>query len=461
MSQIRYSLIHKNLHRSILDLSLPGMIASVLQTLYQLVDAYWVGKLGAPALAAIGGTSFILWAVFSLTALSSSGITALVAQNIGAGKPEQARHSAFQGVLVSTLSAVVLAVIVYFSQGQLYRIMGFDTPVTLLAHAYMEVILSGLIFAFWFTAFEAVFRGIGDTRTPMFILGTALTLNAVLDPIFIFGWYGFPALGVAGAAWASILAQVFAVFLNGFWLRRKDFLPKRSARGKTLFEFTAIKRIISIGAPIGAGGFFFSLIYVGLTGIIARFGTAAIAAIGVCHRIEGIAWFASVGFSAAAATLVGQFIGAGRLRQAEKAGWLVNGYGGFTLLIVSLIYFFFPQELMGIFTTDPTVQSIGAEYLRTIAVFEIFLAFEVIVEGVFSGAGYTLPVMLVTIPITALRIPLAWFLALYTEWGINGIWWAIAFTTFIKGALNLLLFYRGVWKRKLNASNGQTSALVN
>ncbi len=452
MNTARYSLIHKNLHRSILDLAIPGMIASVMQTLYQLIDAFWVGKLGANALAAIGGTSFILWAVFSLTALSSSGITALVAQNIGAGNPDQARHSAFQGLLVSTLSAVVLAVIVYISQSGLYRIMGFDTRVALLAYDYMEVILGGLIFAFWFTAFEAVFRGIGDTRTPMFILGIALALNAVLDPILIFGWYGFPALGVAGAAWASILAQAFAVLLNGFWLRHKRFLPKRHPSGKTFLEFAVIKRIISIGAPIGTGGFFFSLIYVGLTGIIARFGTAAIAAIGVCHRIEGIAWFASVGFSAAAATLVGQFTGADRIQQAEKAGWLVNGYGGFTLLLVSLIYFFFPKELMSIFTTDPAVQSIGTEYLRTIALFEIFLAFEVIVEGIFSGAGYTLPVMLVTVPVTALRIPLAWFLAVTLEWGIGGIWWAIALTTFVKGALNLFLFYKGVWKRKQNVT---------
>ncbi len=450
MTRTNYSLVHKNLHRSIFDLTLPGMISSVMQTLYQLIDAFWVGKLGSNALAAIGGTSFILWAVFSLTALSSSGITTIVAQNVGANLPNQARHGAFQGLLVSTVSALILAIIVFFSQSLLYRIMGFDTEVTVLAHNYMEVILGGLIFAFWFTAFEAIFRGIGDTRTPMFILAAALALNAILDPFLIFGWYGFPALGVAGAAWASILAQAFAVLLNWFWLRKKHFLPKRIPSVKSFFELPLIKKIISIGAPIGAGGFFFSLIYVGLTGIIARFGTGAIAAIGVCHRIEGIAWFACVGFSAAAATLVGQFIGARRIPKAEKAGWLINGYGGFTLLLVSLIYYFFPQELMAIFTTDSIVQNIGTEYLRTIALFEVFLAFEVIVEGIFSGAGYTLPVMLVTVPITALRIPLAWFLAIYLNWGIGGIWWAIASTTFLKGTLNLILFCKGVWKRKLN-----------
>ena len=449
MTRTNYSLVHKNLHRSILNLSLPGMISSVMQTLYQLIDAFWVGKLGASALAAIGGTSFILWSVFSLTALSSNGITTLVAQNISAGKETKARYGAFQGVLLSTLSALLLAVIVYVSQPFLYRMMGFDPQVTVLAHAYMEVFLGGLIFAFLFTAFEAVFRGIGDTRSPMFILGIALVLNAGLDPVFIFGWYGFPALGVAGAAWASILAQAVAVLLLGLWLRKKHFLPKRLPSGRLLPDFPLIKRILSIGAPIAAGGFFFSLIYMGLTGIIARFGTDAIAAIGVCHRIEGIAWFACVGFSAAAATLVGQFIGAGRIRKAEQAGGLVNGYGGLTLLFISLIYYFYPQELMAVFTTDSAVQTIGREYLRTIALFEIFLAFEVIVEGAFSGAGYTLPVMLVTIPITALRIPLAWFLAIHLHMGIGGVWWAIASTTLVKGSLNLLLFYKGVWKRKL------------
>ena len=266
----------------------------------------------------------------------------------------------------------------------------------------------------------------------------------------IFGWYGFPELGISGAAWASVVAQILALLLSIYFLNRKKFIPKFSLTGKELLKIKIISRILAIGAPIALGGFFFSLIYIGLTAIISQFGTNAIAAIGVCHRIEGIAWFACVGFSAAASTLVGQFIGAKNIKQAEKAAWWVTGYGGVTLLIVSIIFYLFPAELMSVFTSEKEVQNIGVEYFRIIAIFEIFLAFEVIMEGAFSGAGYTLPVMLVTVPITALRIPLAWLLAIKLEMGTEGIWWAIAITTFLKGALNILLFQRGLWMNKLH-----------
>ena len=405
MYKTEHSIVHKNLHKVILELSIPGMIASVLQTLYQLIDAYWVGKLGPASLAAIGGSSFILWAVYSLTAFSATGINALVAQYIGANKETQARNAAAQGMLISTGTAILLGVTVFFAQDFLYNIMGFSAEVNGLSHKYMEIILLGMLFSFWFTGLEAVFRGIGDTRTPMYILAVALTLNALLDPVLIFGWYGLPRLGIGGAAWASIFAQLIAMLLCSYLLFKKKFLPKFQKEGLSVVQANLVKRILAIGAPIALGGFFFSLIYVGLTSIISQFGTNAIAAIGVCHRIEGVAWFACVGFSAAAATLVGQYVGAKDLKQAEKAAWWVNTYGGLTLFAVSIIFYFFPMELMSIFTSESAVQEIGVEYFKIVALFEIFLAFEVIVEGAFSGAGYTLPVMLVTVPITALRIP--------------------------------------------------------
>jgi len=451
MHNNEHSLVHKNLHKVILRLSVPGMISSVLQTLYQLIDAYWVGKIGSSALAAIGGSSFILWAVYSLTAFSSSGITTLTAQNIGAGETKKARNAAAQGMVISTVTALLLSVIVFFTQNFLYGVMGFTSIVSRQAHSYMEIVLLGMLFSFWFTGLEAAFRGIGDTHTPMYILGAALTLNALLDPVLIFGWYGFPAMGIGGAAWASVVAVVFAFLLSVILLNRKKFIPKFAVAGKQLLQLKLMRQILEIGAPIALGGFFFSLIYVGLTSIISLYGTNAIAAIGVCHRIEGIAWFACVGFSAAAAALVGQNIGATKIKQAEKAAWWVTVYGGSTLLLVSAIFYFFPAQLMAIFTQDKAVQSIGVEYFKIIALFEVFLAFEVIMEGAFSGAGYTLPVMLVTVPVTALRIPLAWFLAVKLGMGTTGIWWTIAGTTFLKGSLNLFLFWKGIWRKKLTA----------
>jgi len=437
------------MHRSILQLALPGMVSSVLQTFYQLVDAFWIGKIGSAALAAIGGLSFVLWAVFSLTALSSGGSTTLVAQNIGAGRLHQARFSAGQGMIVNTLSAFVLGLLVFIFQQDFYRVMGFEPLVSRYAVSYMNIVLVGLPFAFAFVGLEAIFRGLGDTTRPMIIMALALALNAILDPLLILGWLGFPALGIKGAALATILAQTVAVALALFFLKKKNFLPTLFLKEKIKWSKTIIKRLLSIGSPLALGGFSFSLIYVFLTNIIAHFGTAAIAAIGVCHRIEGIAWFACVGYSAAAAAMVGQFIGAAQLKQAKRAAWWVNGYGVVTLFFAALLFYFYPSHLLSLFSSDTEVIRIGTEYLKTIAVFEIFLALEVIMEGVFSGMGYTVPVMLISIPLTALRIPIAWYLALKLHMGAQGIWWAIAGTTFLKGALITLLFASGFWQKKL------------
>ncbi len=441
-------IIYRNIHGTIFRLSLPGMISSILETLFQLIDAYWVGKLGAEALAAIGGCAFILWAIFSLTALSVNGMATLVAQNIGAQQPEQGRFAAGQGLILNTLTVFLVGGLVYWGQDSLYHLMGFDSQVTQLARQYMTVILSGMVFIFWFTAFEAVFRGLGDTRTPMIVLAVGLALNAVADPFFIFGWWIFPEMGIGGAALATIISEGVSVLGLGWLLKRRGYLP--SKEGLLVIERQVMKRLIAIGAPVAFGGFFFSIIYVILTRIIARFGMSAIAAIGIGHRIEGIAWFACVGFSVAASTLVGQNVGAKRLKQAARAAWLVNGYGVLLLLAVSAVYYFFPDVLMRVFTQDARVQQIGTEYLRIIALFEIFLGLEVIMEGAFSGAGYTLPVMLVSVPITAARIPLAYLLAVTLNWGTSGIWWAIALTTGLKGFLNALLFAMGIWKKKLD-----------
>jgi len=450
MNDSSRSIIFENIHKTIFKLSFPGMVSSVLQTLYQIIDAYWVGKLGPEALAAIGGASFVLWAILSLTALSINGITTLVAQNIGAGKEDAAKYAAGQGLLLSTFITIILSVSIFYLQDALFNLMGFSPNVAAMAYTYMTVLLAGLIFMFWFLSLEAVFRGLGDTKTPMLILAVALAFNSIADPVFIFGWFGLPAMHIGGAAIGTVLAHIIATILAYYFLKRKNFLPVlRSVRGFKI-DYHILRRLLNIGTPIALGGFFFSIIYVVLTRIIANFGTEAIAAIGVCHRVEGIAWFACVGFSVAASTLVGQFVGAKQVNKAGKAAWLVNGYGCLALLFVSVVFYFFPEGLIRIFTNDADVVKIGVEYLRIVAIFETFLALEVIMEGVFSGAGYTLPVMLVSIPITGARIPLAWYLSISLGMGTAGIWWAIAGTTFLKGFLNTVLFAAGLWKKKLD-----------
>ena len=451
MEKQNHLLLDRNIHRTILALSLPGMASSVLQTFYQLIDAFWIGRLGSEALAALGGLSFVLWAVMALAALSSIGITTLVSQNIGARQPDEVRFSAAQGMLLNSLTAVIFAGIVFVFQHDLYEIMGFEPAVADYASQYMNIVVFSLPFVYGFIGLEAVFRGIGDTTRPMIVLAAALALNSILDPLLIMGYYGFPEMSIKGAALATAVSQALAVVLCLVFLKRKQFIPKISLQGRINIDFQIIRRILSIGSPIALGGFSFCIIYVFLTNIISRFGTEAIAAIGVCHRIEGVAWFACVGYSAAAAAMVGQAAGSRDLNFAKKAAWLVNAYGAGTLFFVSVIFYLFPEPLVELFTSDPAVIKLGSQYLRIIALFEVFLALEVIMEGVFSGLGYTIPVVMISVPVTAMRIPAAWYLAVKLNMGTDGIWWAIAGTTFFKGLLMTMLFASGFWKNKLTA----------
>ena len=209
-----------------------------------------------------------------------------------------------------------------------------------------------------------------------------------------------------------------------------------------------IRRLTKIGAPIAFSGVMFSASYMILTGIITRFGSPALAALGLGHRIEGLSYFTAVGFSVAASTLVGQNIGAGKLRRAETAAWLVALYVVIYLGVVSLVYYFFARNIIGFFIDDPAVIVEGTRYLKIIAVLEIFLGLEIVFEGAFSGAGNSLPPMMISVPLTWARIPLALLLAETLVMGSNGVWWAISVTTGLKGMLLAFWWSRGRWKNR-------------
>ena len=208
-------------------------------------------------------------------------------------------------------------------------------------------------------------------------------------------------------------------------------------------------RISRIGAPIAAAGIIFSLTYMALTRIVAGFGTAPIAALGIGHRLEGIAYFAAVGFSVASATLVGQNLGANQPQKAERAAWMTLGFASIILFVACIVYFVFAGPIYRFFIDDPLVIQEGIKYLRIVAIFEIFLGFEVILEGAFSGAGNSIPPMTISVPITVLRIPLSMLLANYFNLGSTGVWWAIATTTGAKGIVMAIWFKRGKWKTKI------------
>ncbi|NOY60941.1 MAG: MATE family efflux transporter [Calditrichaeota bacterium] len=433
------------LSKAIIKLAGPAMASMLFIMVFQLVDAWWVGKLGAQPLAGVSAAAFLLWSLESVATLVSTGVNALVARFVGEKNLDKASLVIGQGTLLSIFLSLVFSSVGLVYQSRIFSAMGIHADVIKAATDYMAVILIGLVAVFLSFAIDAAFRGMGDTKTPLKLVAAGLSLNIILDPFLIFGIGPFPRMETAGAALATIIAHGFVAVFGIILLQRRKVKIKFH---QGLINYDLLWKITRIGAPIAFSGVMFSVSYMFLTRVITRFGPEALAALGLGHRIEGLSYFAAVGFSIASATLVGQNLGAGKPKRAEKAAWLTILYISILLLFLSVLYYFFGGPIIRFFINDAKVIMEGTQYLKIIALFEVFLGFEIVFEGAFSGAGNSLPPMLVAVPITWLRIPLAIYLADIVGMGSSGIWWTIAVTTGLKGILLALWFLRGKWKLK-------------
>jgi len=277
---------------------------------------------------------------------------------------------------------------------------------------------------------------------------TAVGINIVLDIFLIYGIWIFPRLETAGAAIATVIAHTvgFIIALT-FVIRGK--LPFRIIpRGLGKIDFGVIWRMFKIGLPPSLTSINFSLVYLGMTRIMSEFGTTAVASIPVGNRAESISYMTCFGFYIATSALVGQNLGARQPERAEKAAWTALGLISAITFIYGLVFFAIPEKITSVLTNDPEVIRISGYYLRVIALSQVFMALEFVLEGAFAGAGNTIPPMVVSIPGTLIRIPLAYILAISLGLGPIGIFWAITISTILKGITVLIWFRTGRWKKK-------------
>src|SRR5438128_3614491 len=425
----------------ILKLAAPAVAMMACHFCFNLIDAIWVGRLiGPAALAAVSTAGFYVWVLLSLGEMVEVGLIAVAARRHGEGRPDAAARAAGAAVWYALAAGTVVSLLGFALTDALFHLMGVPPEVTTLGRAYLDTWLLGGPLVFGFFAIEATFRASGDTRTPFLLLMASVVLSVGLDPLLISGIGPFPRLGVEGAALASVMVRGGG-FLIGILIALRRGLIRLGAP-----DWHAVPTIFRVGAPLSLTGVLFSLIYMWLTRFTSRFGTPALAALGVGHKVEGIGFIAISGFALSASALVGQNLGARQEQRAREAVRVAIAYCLVATVSTACVFVAFPAPLAGLFTSDPAVIADGSLYLRIIALSQVGQTFEIILEGALGGAGYPFWPMVASSSLSALRIPLAaWWSAAF---GLAGIWWAISLTAVARGGAMSLLWLSGAWRHR-------------
>ena len=426
---------------TILRLAAPAVASMLLMTIFASVDAYWVGtRIGSSGLAAVTTSVFWVWLVVSVAEMVSVGLTAVAARRRGEGKPHEAARVAGEALMLTVALGAVVAVVGHLALPRIFALMRTPPDVTALGTRYLGTYLLGAPLLFGFFVVDAAFRAAGDTRTPFVLLATSVVATLVLDPVLILGLVGAPALGIAGAAVATLATRALVFTFGLVILCRRGLLTLERPRLATL------RAIIRVGLPTATTGIVFSLIYVVITRIATPFGTPALAALGIGHRVESWLFMVGVGVGASVAAIVGQSMGAGNTARAERTGWLSVGFVSVAGIGVAALQLLFAERMAGIFTNDPLVVVEGARYLRIASVSQLFITSEIVLEGALGGAGATFPPMITSTLITAARIPLAPLMV--ARWGTQGLWWTISLTAAARGIAMMGLWRAGGWKHR-------------
>ncbi len=429
-----------NLDKAIRKIAFPAIFSFLFTVLYEIVDAFWLGRLSySSVFAAMGAASFITWSLYSLINIASAGVNSLVARKVGEDDKEGYQRVAAEGYSVASIIGLLITFIMTLVYRKIFVVIGLEGQVLEDACKYFSVMNAGFLIIYFYNINTMVFNAHGDTKTGMKIQAFMLLFNCVIDPLFILGWGPFPKLGIKGAAIATIFSQTLGFTVGLVLLSRRKYIAKRAF--KRFFKYIYAKKIVKIGFPVALVNWVFAMVYPALTSLITKTGNIdALGALNICHKLEGIPYFISMGFSVTAAALAGQYIGAGKSDMSIKAVHRTVLYNSAFLFVISVVFYFIPEKILSLITSDPKIIFEGARYLKIIAIFELFLGFEVVYEGGFTGISKTHIPMFVSIPLTLLRIPLAYYLCFTLNMSIPGIWWAISNTTFLKGLIIYIMF---------------------
>ncbi len=428
-------------------LAVPMLISALLQNLQTLIDLFWVGRLGPHAIAGVALSGVVVMLLLPGLMGLSTGTVAMVARAIGAGDLTLAGTAAAQSILLGCLMGLLIAGLGWWPADALLRLLGTGADVMPAASVYLKISMVGTVTVFILFIGSAALQGSGDSVTPMYIMAVSNVLNMVLDPLFIFGLGIMPPLGVAGAAIATICAQALAAaLLMVILLRGRGQLHLRRPCWRP--NIGLAWRIVRIGIPGSGQMLSRSLMGAVIMRIVARCGTTAVAAYGTGLRFHMIILMPAFALGGAAATLVGQNLGALRPARAHRVAWAATALDiGFMLVSATIMYLFAPQ-LIGVFNSDPEVVKIGTEYLRVVSPFYIFAAPGIVLSRALQGAGDTFMPMVITIlTLWGVQVPVASWLSRVWQPPTVGIWTAMAAAFVMQAVLTIGWFETGRWKK--------------
>lgn len=438
--------------RRILRIAAPAMAGSLVETLYNLTDAFFLGKLGSAELSAPSvSTSLVFFLIIFATGLSGAGTT-LIAQVKGRGDAERMNFYMNQTAVILAAASGVLTLSGLVLARPILRLLNTPPEVLGPALTYLRIVLGGMPFMFAYFLLQSSFSAIGDTVTPLKVHLTAVLANLVLDPLLIFGFGPIPALSVAGAAVATVLSQGLGAFLS-LRILAKGRGPLRLRPALLRPDPKAAALILRIGLPSSVGQALSALGFTVLQGVVNLFGTGAIAAFGVGNRLIGLFDLPAHGLSVATTTLVGQALGA---RDEDRAARVVGSALRLCLVLVGLplaASVAFGGHLVRFFVADPEAVAVGDLMFKVVAPSVLFFCLYLVLSGAFQGAGDTRVIMVLSVVrLWIVRVPLAYALAFLAGMGPMSIWIAMFVSNLATALAGLAWFRGGRWRKALGTA---------
>ncbi|WP_210490145.1 MATE family efflux transporter [Rufibacter aurantiacus] len=435
-----------NLKKSILLLATPMILEMLMESLFAVVDIFLVGRLGAYALATVGLTESILMIVYSVGMGLSMAGTAMVARRVGEKNYRQAGTATYQILITGGILAILTSLVTFFFAPDILQLMGADQEVLTKGIGYTRIIFGSNLIIILLFLINGAFRGAGLPHLPMRTLWLANGINIVLAPLFIFGVGPLPAMGLEGAAWATSISRGIGVLYQLYHLLNGKHLLK-VVRENMVLSYGVMKQILKVSVG-GMGQFMIeSASWIFLTRIVSEFGNNALAGYTIAFRVIMFTLLPAWGLSSAATTLVGQNLGANKVRRAELSVWLTARYNMVFLGLATAAFFFFGDHVASLFTQEPEVISIASDGLKIITLGYIFFGLGMVMVQAFNGAGDTrTPAFINILVLWIIEIPLAYLLAVYLGFGVTGIFVTIACSHSSHALISWWIFRKGRWK---------------